>query len=244
MIDIELLETAGWGPALHGMRNPLNSWDKADSTYAQVQWLEGCPASINVLGPNDESLMRRLIAAGTNDHCKFRRMISIAADVDAPLYWWKEADTYKVGTVANSCSTMHTIMRDGFEIGMFSTDRMSPRAKEQFQPIIDALNERRDTYIDAKADASEFRRQYRETGDAEMEWRANTLDSIAKGFWDDLIQMLPSSWMQKRTWMLNYEVMANIYKSRRHHKLMEWRDFIDYMVENLPYPWIFTGEGC
>lgn len=244
MIHTELLETSGWGPALHGMRNPLNSWDKADSTYAQVQWLEGCPTSINVLGPNDESLMRRLIGAGTNDHCKFRRMLSIYVDVDAPLYWWKEADTYKVGTVANSCSTMHTIMRDGFEIGMFSTDMMSDQSKRQFQETIDALNDRRDLYIASKDGERAYIEVYRETGDTEDSENAAAFASLAKDYWYELIQMLPTSWMQMRTWMLNYEVMANIYKSRRHHKLKEWRDFIDYMVENLPYPWIFTEEGC
>ena len=216
MIDVQVLETCGWLPALHGMRNPLDSWDKGDSSYARVQWIDHAASDINILGPNDESLMRRLIGAGSNDHCKFRRMLTIYVDINAPLYWWKEFDTYKVGTVANSCSTMHTIMNHEFTLDMFSTDQLYPAAILQLRDTIRLLNNNREMYLGHKE----------------------------KTFWYEIIQLLPSSWMQKRTVMLNYEVMANIYRARKDHKLKEWHDFIDAIVAGVPYPWIFTGEAA
>lgn len=217
MIKVEHIETAGWGPALRGMRNPLDSWDRADSTYARVEWLGWDTPCIYQLGPNDEKLMRCLIGQGSSDHCKFRRMLAIYCDVTAPLYWWKEADTYKVGTVANSCSTMHTIMRHEFSRDMFSWEDADNLVTDA---VLDELNHLRRCYLSA-----------RETGDT----------GPAKFFWRSLIQQLPSSWNQRRTWMLNYEVMANIYRARKNHKLREWHDFIDAMLESLPYPWIITG---
>lgn len=241
MIRVESIETAGWEPALRGMRNPLNSWERADSLFdVDGHWDDDGSASVLawtdpvVIGPNDEALMRRLIGAGTNDHCKFRRMLKVYADVTAPLYWWSEYDTYKVATVANSCSKMHTLMDEPFTVEMFSCEDWSEITESDvygrhIEPVpigamlIDFLNGQRDFYLAAK-----------EHGD----------EDVAKHVWRRVIQLLPESWMQRRTVELNYEVMANIYKSRRHHKLREWRDFIDYMVENLPYPWVFTGDGC
>lgn len=221
MIEVTDIETAGWGPALRGMRNPLNSWDKADSTYAQVTWLEGVTPQIYELGPNDESLMRRLIRQGSSDHCKFRRMLSIYADVNAPWYWWKEFDTYKVGTVSNSCSSMHTIHKRDLTLDDFSVDQMQnrPANLDYLTDLIEAINRMR---------------QLRECVDTEAE---------RKELWYNMIQMLPSSFMQKRTVMMNYEVMANIFRARGNHKLKEWHDFIDAIVSNVPYPWIFTDEG-
>lgn len=234
MLTVDNVETAGWGPALRGMRNPLNSWDRADSLFdVEVENTLSDPATGEVvssesvykpvvIGPNDESLMRRLIGQGSSDHRKFMRMLTIYCDVTAPLYWWKEASTYRVGTVTNSCSTMHTIMRDKFTEDMFSWERVNGDPEWKADVIHD-LNHTRDWYLDAL------------TGGEEGE---------AEGIWYSLIQKLPSSWNQRRTWMLNYEVMANIYRARRHHKLDEWHQFIDAMVDELPYPWIFTGEGC
>lgn len=219
MLTVEHVETAGWGPALRGMRNPLDSWERADSTFASVNWMEGTPTAIYELGDNDETLMRRLIGAGSSDHCKFRRMLVIWCDVMAPLYWWKEADQYKVGTVTNSCSTMHTIMRREFTREMFSWEDVD---NEVIGCVLGELNHLRRCHLNA-----------REAGD----------DDAAKVFWRSLIQQLPSSWNQRRTLMLNYEVMANVYRARRNHKLKEWHDFIDAMLAELPHPWIFTGEG-
>ena len=142
-------------------------------------------------------------------------------DITAPLYWWKEADTYKVGTVANSCSTMHTIMSEPFTEDMFSWERVNDRLFTI--TTVKDLNRLRELYLLRKLEKNE---------------------EDAKRLWNELIQKLPSSWNQKRTLMLNYEVMANIHRARKHHKLQEWHDFIDTMDENLPYPWIYTGEGC
>lgn len=228
VLTVEHVTTAGWEPALRGMRNPLDSWDKADSEYdvwrdveidAEANLHEAWREPVNI-GPNDESLMRRLIAQGSSDHCKFRRMIAIWFDVTAPLYWHKEMDTYKVGTVANSCSTMHTIMKREFTADMFSWEDLTD---DFIIEQLALLNNIRGYYLRKKAEHED---EY-----AELAWRA-------------LIQTLPSSWNQKRTLMLSYEVMANIYRARRHHKLQEWHDFIDSIVEAVPYPWIFTGEGC
>lgn len=225
MIKVEHIETYGWKPALRGMRNPLDSWDKADSVFTHDnEW--------PFLGPNDESLMRRLIGAGSNDHCKFRRMLAIYCDITAPLYWWKEFDTYKVGTVANSCSTMHTLMNKPFTVDMFSyEDWADVSGGREYgkvikpipvaEVIIDYLNAARDVYLGAI-----------EHGD----------NDSAKHIWRRIVQLLPESWMQKRTVMLNYEVMANIYHARKNHKLKEWHDFIDAIVSEVPYPWIFTGQ--
>lgn len=239
MMIVENVETCGWEPALRGMRNPLDSWERADSRFGGKVYVDEIPglgeyvehADYPVsLGPNDESLMRRLIGQGSSDHCKFRRMLVIYCDVTAPLYWWKEFDTYKVGTVANSCSTMHTLMNRTFRAEMFSCEDWQyldadggKRLYAHFEGIINDLNTFRGVYLDGKR-----------RGDKEK------MEEV----WRKIIQLLPESWNQRRTLMLNYEVMANIYRARKNHKLEEWHDFIDAIVEAVPHPWIFTGEGC
>lgn len=219
MLKIENPSVEGWIPALRGMRNPMNSWDKADTQHYEYNHFE--------LGSNDRSLMERLVKAGT-DHRKFMRMIVVYVDITAPLYWWKEYDTYKVGTVANSCSTMHKIHAKEFTLDDFSHEhlfddeevelfgRELPYAGTVLQYVIDLLNDARDDYI--------------KTND--------------KKYWWQMIQLLPSSYNQRRTLMLNYEVLANIYRSRRNHKLDEWHTFCDW-VESLPESYLITGkERC
>lgn len=220
MIKIEKTEIYGWEAAIRGMRNPLNSWDKSDSLFFDDSKGDLCTISqkraksdfsFMELGENDLNLMKRLVQAGT-DHRKFMRMIAVYVDVTAPLYWWKEYDTYKVGTVANSCSTMHKILDKEFTLEDFSTDRLSEDAINVMSSVVNALNR--------------YRQAYYERG--------------GNGWWDNLIQLLPSSYNQKRTLMLNYEVLANIYKSRKNHKLDEWRTFCEW-IETLPYSEIITG---
>ena len=215
MIKIEKPRTYGWQETIRGMRNPLDSWAKMDSTETDD------PTHPMNLGPQDMSLMWRLMNAGSNDHCKFRRMLSVYVDVTAPLYWWKEADTYKVGTVANSCSTMHTIHKHPFTRNMFSHDQLDEAGLAWLDATIDTLNAYRDAYLVAAAEKNEIEQ---------------------KKAWYNIIQVLPSSFMQKRTLELNYEVLANMYHSRLRHKLYEWREFCRYMTDNLPYAWIFTKE--
>lgn len=252
MIKFENTEVLGWEHAIRGMRNTLESWEKSDS-----YWCFGpeCPddAMINlckdecpyykkedcessnwvpyVVGPNDLDLMKRLRNAGT-DHRKFMRMIVVYVDITAPLYWWKEFDTYKVGTVANSCSTMHKIADKEFTIEDFSHEHLAHQTMEVLRIIIDDLNDSRSLYLKTKN----------------------------KGDWWQMIQLLPSSYNQKRTVMMNYEVLANIYKSRRNHKLDEWSEnklvgdypsnmypskftlgFCDW-IKTLPYSELITGE--
>ena len=191
MINIELLEMSGLGSAIKGMRNPMNSWEKGDSYYI---WPDDTEFHI---GPNDRDLMMKLRNAGT-DHRKFMRMIVVYADITAPLYWWKEFDTYKVGTVANSCSTMHKIADKEFTLDDFSIEHLTEGNRQGFeQCVISALNTARENFLETKD----------------------------KLWWWQMIQELPSSYNQKRTVMLNYEVLANMYESRKNHKLDEWRDF-------------------
>lgn len=216
MLKIENPSVEGWIPALRGMRNPMNSWDKADTQHYEYKHFE--------LGSNDRSLMERLVKAGT-DHRKFMRMIVVYVDITAPLYWWKEYDTYKVGTVANSRSTMHKIHAKEFTFDDFSHEHLFndedvelfgkelPLTGTALQYIIDALNIARDDYL--------------ETND--------------KKYWWQIIQLLPSSYNQRRTLMLNYEVLANIYRSRKNHKLDEWHTFCDW-VESLPESYLITGK--
>ena len=205
MIEIKTLEVRGFKPAIIGMRNPMNSWDKSDSSYT-------FPDGEFVLGPEDKKLMMKLRNAGT-DHRKFMRMITVYADITAPLYWWKEYDTYKVGTVANSCSTMHKIHAKEFTIDDFSHEHLLEQDEKALNYIVDYLNINRRSYLDTKD----------------------------KTYWWQMIQLLPSSYNQKRTVMMNYEVLANIYKSRKNHKLDEWRDFCKW-IETLPYGELITGE--
>lgn len=211
MIKFENTEVMGWKAAIRGMRNPMNSWEKSDSKmYVITMNAEGCPEKHDFwIGPNDLNLMARLRNAGT-DHRKFMRMITVYVDITAPLYWWKEFDTYKVGTVANSCSTMHKIAEKEFTIEDFSYEHLENSWLVHLKETIKLLNEARDAYHWCNTDAKK-------------EW------------WWQMIQLLPSSYNQKRTVMLNYEVLANIYKSRNNHKLDEWSvGFMDW-IKSLPY---------
>ena len=200
MINIELLEMSGIGSAINGMRNPMNSWEKGDSYYI---WPDDTEFHI---GPNDHDLMMKLRNAGT-DHRKFMRMIVVYADITAPLYWWKEFETYKVGTVANSCSTMHKIADKEFTIDDFSCEHLYQETYDLFRLTVDHLNKVRDIYLHGGV---------LRAGEAPA-W----FGPKDKEIWWQMIQLLPSSYNQKRTVMLNYEVLANMYESRKNHKLDE-----------------------
>lgn len=241
MLKIENTEVMGWEAAIRGMRNPMNSWAMSDSGWdahippielrKQVDWASWATHYKVVqydnddytydIGPNDQNLMTRLRNSGT-DHRKFMRMITVYLDITAPLYWWKEFDTYKVGTVANSCSTMHKIADKEFTLEDFSCEHLLEGSdadwgdvigKSVLEHVIFSLNVYRGLYLSTKD----------------------------KKFWWQMIQLLPSSYNQRRTVMLNYEVLANIYKSRKNHKLDEWRTFCDW-VESLPYSELITGH--
>lgn len=222
MLKIENTEVTGWEAAIRGMRNPMNSWGNSDSVFTQHEledWPHNTVKTFDGLGPNDLDLMTRLRNSGT-DHRKFIRMIVVYVDITAPLYWWKEFDTYKVGTVANSCSTMHKIHAKEFTIEDFSHEHLDHLSLDLLKTIILKLNANRNEFLEYK------------DGD----------DSInsKKEYWWQMIQLLPSSYNQRRTVMLNYEVLANIYKSRRNHKLDEWHTFCDW-IEELPYSELITG---
>lgn len=258
-IQFEHTEVMGWEHAIRGMLNPMNSWEKSDSGYClktlachSCKWNRKTEVSCNknieehafVIGKDDLDLMKRLAKAGT-DHRKFMRMIVVYVDITAPLYWWKEFDTYKVGTVANSCSTMHKIHAKEFTLEDFSTEHLYSDELEFFKEIIERLNGCRNLYLQSKNDESA---------------------RIQKNDWWQMIQLLPSSYNQKRTVMLNYEVLANIYKSRRNHKLDEWAEHEEVMpdidstsqakyakpyneyfgfcdwIKTLPYSELITGE--
>lgn len=237
MLKIENTEVMGWEAAIRGMRNPMNSWEKSDSacfSYVDVTTSDDIARGdypkytkpCMFLGDNDLDLMTRLRNAGT-DHRKFMRMITVYLDITAPLYWWKEFDTYKVGTVANSCSTMHKIADRELTMEDFSCEHLFDRygdysmnlnysykcPKAVMQDLINILNHYRHWYLETKD----------------------------KKYWWQMIQLLPSSYNQRRTVMLNYEVLANIYKSRRNHKLDEWHTFCDW-IESLPYSELITGK--
>ena len=226
MLKIENFEVLGWEHAIRGMRNPMNSWEKSDSGWWEdnkVACLQYGDEYNYYLGPEDAKLMMNLRNAGT-DHRKFMRMITVYVDITAPLYWWKEFDTYKVGTVANSCSTMHKIHSEPITVDDFSFDR----EEDNYKLYVDEYG----CYMDIDDlivfSCEEIRKKYIATGD--------------KKYWRHLIQLLPSSYNQKRTVMLNYEVLANIYKSRRNHKLDEWHGFCDW-IENLPYSELIIGTS-
>ena len=224
MIKFENTEVVGWVSAIRGMRNPMNSWEKSDSGWSP-DWPRNNYIFVDedtdnylelAIGPNDQKLMTALRNAGT-DHRKFMRMITVYVDITAPLYWWKEFDTYKVGTVANSCSTMHKIAYKRFEYADFSIEHLENCDEQHWMVCMDnvifSLNVAREKYLETKD----------------------------KKYWWQMIQLLPSSYNQKRTVMLNYEVLANIYKSRKNHKLDEWSvDFIDW-IKSLPYSELITG---
>lgn len=206
---------------IEGMRNPMNSWGKSDS-YAGHEYM-GTGNEYFKLGENDHSLMRRLAKAGT-DHRKFMRMLPVYVRITAPLYWWKEFDTYKVGTVANSCSTMHKIQAKEFALGDFSCEHLDIRTKALLDETIKALNDYRKLYIEYNPDNFEIKGC-----------------PSKKDIWWQMIQLLPSSYNQTRNVMMNYEVLTNIYKSRKDHKLDEWRNFCKW-IEELPYSELITGK--
>ena len=192
MIEISKIDVYGWEAAIRGMRNPLNSWERSDSNGSEI-------------GPADLDLMKRLFKAGT-EHRKYLRMVHCTLDVNAPLYWWKEFDTYKVATVSNSCSTMHKIAAKEFTREDFAYDHLSEGALAVLDTVIRQLNLSRETYLQSKS----------------------------KDDWWDMIQLLPSSYMQKRTIDLNYETVFNIMGQRKGHKLDEWRVMVGEF-EKLPY---------
>lgn len=249
MLKIEKTEVVGFEAAIRGMRNPKNSWKMSDSELGceevtgSHRFCRECDDTIYihdacscgrgntpgfVLGLNDYDLMTRLRNAGT-DHRKFMRMIVVYLDITAPLYWWKEFDTYKVGTVANSCSTMHKIADKEFTLADFSYEHLidSPLVEEEpGKPALLNMQAREMLVILVNV-LNAARYNYLKTND--------------KKYWWQMIQLLPTSYNQKRTVMLNYEVLANIYKSRRHHKLDEWHTFCDW-IESLPYSELITGE--
>ena len=225
MIKIENVETMGWEHAIRGMRNPKNSWDKSDSKVCagrEFGLCDNCSEKeksdcINdggfLVGKNNHKLMMALRNAGT-DHRKFMRMIAVYLDITAPLYWWKEFDTYKINTVANSYSTMHKIHDKEFTLEDFSVERSDMLTQDVFlQHIIPVLEIQRKLYLESKSEKA----------------------------WNSMIQLLPSSYNQKRTVMLNYEVLANMYKSRKNHKLKEWRYFCTW-ISDLPYSELIIGE--
>ena len=243
MIKLENYEVVGWEHAIRGMRNPMNSWARSDSQYC-IDFCDNCdnfsicngntesyfkrfweedPCDTNfAIGPNDHALMMNL-AKGGPVHAKYRRFIDVYVDITAPLYWWKEFDTYKVGTAANSCSTMHKIHEKEFTLDDFSRDHLEMLGYGEpcsymdgnwfLKDLIDHLNRARKEYLATKD----------------------------KRYWWQMIQLLPSSYNQKRTVKLNYEVLANIYTWRKDHKLDEWREFCKW-IESLPYSELITGE--
>lgn len=245
MLKIENVDVIGWEAAIRGMRNPLNSWENGDSGTKCPYEKESCCGECQqnfCIGPNDKDLMKRLRNAGT-DHRKFMRMITVYVDIVAPLYWWKEFDTYKVGTVANSCSTMHKIADKPFMPTDFSCehlftedkslDHMIARYDEEPWSAIDILNA---TIVSLNV----YRKKYLEAKTKPMKEEAKRPDIIKK-YWWQMIQLLPSSYNQRRTVMLNYEVLANMYRSRKNHKLDEWHILCDW-VKTLPYSELITGE--
>ncbi|MBP5461592.1 MAG: hypothetical protein J6Y20_05640 [Lachnospiraceae bacterium] len=208
MLEITHFETYGWDGAMRGMRNSRQSWEKSDTGHCGTDFLG---RTVWVVGDNDLQLATILAAKG-GSHAKFRRMIHVQMDILAPLYWWKEFDTYKVGTVANSTSTMYSIMNKQFDISDFSiAEYSSAQAGMHMISTINVLNELRDLYL--QEDRKEFKKMY----------------------WQDVIGILPSSYNQLRTVDMNYEVIANIYNQRKNHKLKEWRTFCKIMIEKCPY---------
>ena len=198
MIDFNRVYVMNLENAIRGARNPMNSWARSDSYYDENGQY--------VLGENDLSLAKRLRNAGTSDHRKYLRQVMLSVDITAPMYWWKEYDTYKIATVANSTSTMHKIHSKPFEIDDFSHDHLTENGLKVLKGLVDEMEKIRLEYIETKD----------------------------KSLWYDLIQLLPSSYNQMRTCTLNYETLINIYKSRKHHKLDEWRSFCEW-IETLPY---------
>lgn len=246
MIKIEHQDVHGFIPAIRGMRNPMNSWDKSDSINCEDYDANcfGCPLAETdeafefcsthngpypfTMGPEDFKLCKKLADAGSV-HAKYRRMIVVYVDVTAPLYWWKEFDTYKVGTVANSCSTMHKITSKEFTVDDFSHEHLTDPILMDLENTVAMLNDLREWYLKYDSMQEKDRLEF-----------ASGIES-KKDIWWQIIQTLPSSYNQKRTLMMNYEVLSNIYKYRKDHKLDEWRMFCDW-IEKLPYSQLITGE--
>lgn len=240
MLKIEKTDIHGWEAAIRGARNSFNSWDKSDSAacyfcrdndtnpgfcddglYDKTIVLSNPDGSCFEIGPNDQKLMKKLAKAGPS-HAKYRRFITVTMDVTGPLYWWKEMDTYKVGTVGNSCSTMHTIANKEFELEDFSCEHLISD-----EPIPTRVYSAKDMMEATVANLNLFRRLY--------------LDTKDKKYWWQMIQLLPSSYNQKRTLLVNYEVLANLYHQRKEHKLDEWRTFCEW-IKGLPMSEIITGK--
>ena len=253
MIKLENTEVVGWEHAIRGMRNPMNSWEKSDSYPCTIlneiteenrkYRCSGCKnefvgkPNCMVIGQNDHDLMMRLRNSGT-DHRKFMRMIAVYLDITAPLYWWKEFDTYKVGTVANSCSTMHKISAKEFTLEDFSHEHLDDEFECVKNHAADPYDGDFKTSIGILLDTIEGLNWWRSQYLHQKEINAGT--ERLKWCWWQMIQLLPSSYNQRRTVMLNYEVLANIYKSRRNHKLDEWVDLCKW-IETLPYSELITG---
>ena len=216
MLSTTNAQVYNWEGALRGMRNPMNSWDKADTDYEMKKDANGI--TYPTIGENDYSLMKKLSEAGS-DHRKFLRQIFVSVDINAPLYWWKEFDTYKVGTVANSCSTMHKIHAKEFSLDDFSHEKLISRCGESFEGldalcmVIDVLNDSRTKYNETKQ----------------------------KCYWYNMIQLLPTSYNQMRTVTFSYENLRAMYHARKTHKLEEWHIFCDF-IKSLPYSEFITGE--
>lgn len=253
MLKVENVDVVGWMPAIRGMRNPKNSWDRSDSRMVNtvMKSVEIAPGVDSMIyepcepfpdiGPNDHKLMMSLSNGGPV-HAKYRRMITVYLDITAPLYWWKEFDTYKVGTVANSCSTMHKIHDKEFTLDDFSCEHLmddpiyvhdngDPEEERVFSTGL--LNDT--IYV-----LNVCRKKYLETKTKPMKDESKRA-GLMKKYWWQMIQLLPSSYNQKRTIMLNYEVLAGIYESRKDHKLDEWHVFCDW-IKRLPYSEIITGD--
>ena len=232
MIKIENVvapSTEQWEAIIRGCRNPMNSWGKSDSYYPEEYRYGDLPSDAVDIGDNDLNLMKRLCSAGT-DHRKFMRMITVYVDITAPLYWLKEIDQYKVGTVSNSCSTMHKIHAKEFTLGDFSCEHLGDDWNDR-KNLVDYNGEYFNTPLNVMRWIIEVLNNYRDL----------YLETKDKKYWYEMIQLLPSSYNQRRTYLLNYEVLANIYKSRRNHKLNEWHEFCDW-IETLPYSELITGE--
>lgn len=241
MIKFENIEVMGWEHAIRGMRNPMNSWDKSDSIFIprslcndeDFRLARICHDVAPIIKNNDFDLMMRLRNAGT-DHRKFMRMITVYVDITAPLYWWKEFDTYKVGTVANSCSTMHKIHEKEFTLDDFSHEHLGVLVPAE-------LNDGDELYQNLCEES--LKRTIKDLNIARGYYNNEKRDTkLKKKYWWQMIQLLPSSYNQRRTICTNYEVLANIYKSRKNHKLDEWHSFCDW-IESLPYSELITGNS-
>ncbi len=219
MIKIENESVSSISRAIYSARNAMNSWDKSDSDLEK-----------DIVGSNDLALAKRLCSAGT-DHRKFMRMITVYADITAPLYWLKEIDQYKVGTVSNSCSTMHKIHAKEFTLDDFSHEHLDNDWNDR-KNLVDYNDEYFNTPLDVMRWIIEVLNNYRDL----------YLETKDKKYWYEMIQLLPSSYNQRRTYLLNYEVLANIYKSRKGHRLDEWKTMLDW-IETLPYSELITGES-